>query len=143
MRRIQFPHFSRLNPAPLLWCLLLVGIAVNVTLSPKPSASYWDKLTTTLWSRGYRQEARNVLGATTDVVETLARREQEAEALQKRYAFWQTVAASHPDYRDAFVQLTAISYQLGKLDEARSWLARAATLDPTFAAIRSFRALLE
>ncbi len=137
--RFQFPQFFRGKPARLffsleigiLWLALGALIAINVWSIQKSRPAYWDKLVMVLWKQGHRQEARNVLGAMTDLVESLARREEEAAELQKKYAFWQSVAASRPDYRDAFISLAKLAYQLGKPDDARTWLARAQTLDPT------------
>lgn len=140
----QFPHFSHRIRArvifslemAILWSSLAALIAVNVLALQKSRPAHWDKLVMILWNQGYKQEARNVLGATTDLVESLTRQEEEAAELQKKYAFWQIVASARPDYRDAFVQLTTLAYQLGKPDEARSWLARASSLDPNNQTIR-------
>lgn len=144
--RFQFPHFHRGKPAwifssleiTLLWTSLAALIAINIFSLQKGRPAYWDKFVILLWSRGYKQEARNVLGATTDLLQTLTRWEEEAATFEKKYAFWQTVAGARPDYRDAFVILAALAYQLGKLDEARSWLERAFTLDPNSSTVEAF-----
>lgn len=140
--KFQFPHFFRLNSALLLWPALVALIAVNILSLEISRPAYWDKLVMLLWNRGYKQEARNVLGATTDLVDSLARREEVAAELQKKYAFWQTVANSYPDYRDAFIQLATLAYQLGKFYEARSWLARATFLDPNNQTIRGLTRII-
>lgn len=150
-RGLQFPHFSHRIHARLLFGLemtLLWGgfaalIAVNVFFIQKSRPAHWDKLVMLLWNRGYKQEARSVLGATTDLLQTLARQEDEAAGLEKKYAFWQTVASSRPDYRDAFITLAALAYQLGKTEEARSWLTRAFTLDPNSPVIQKFSTLIK
>lgn len=139
--KLQFPHFFRLNPALLLWPALFALIAVNI-LSLEMRPGYWDKLVMVLWNSGYKQEARNVLGATTDFVESLARREEETAEFQKKYAFWQTVAAARPDYGGAFIQLAALAYQLGKFDEAHSWISRAAALDPSDEVIQKLQGVV-
>lgn len=76
-------------------------------------------------------QSSNILGATTNPQAILDQWEHEAQELKEKYAFWQRVADTHPDYRDAFVTLTILAYQLEKLDDARAWLTRARALDPT------------
>lgn len=140
--KFQFPHFFRLNPALFLWPALIALIAINILSLQKSRPAYWDKFVILLWNRGYKQEARSVLGATTDLVQTLERREVEAADFEKQYAFWQSVASAHPDYRDAFISLASLAYQLGNRDEARAWLSRAQALDPTFPIIEKLGRLL-
>lgn len=149
--KLQFPHFSHQISARLLfslemfllWAALAALIAVNVITLQKNQPAYWDKLVMVLWNSGYKQEVRNVLGATTDFVESLTRREEEKVELQKQYAFWKSVANAHPDYRDAFITLTSLSYKLGKLEEARTFLDRAAALDPNSPVIQKFSTILK
>lgn len=151
-----------------LWALLIGLVTVNLVSVQKGRPAYWNKLmmlfeapfsvprsidlASLLWKQGRKQEARqlmasarssNVLGATTDPMEMLTQWELEAEQLKERYAFWQTVAAARPDYRDAFVILAATAYQLEKPDEARVWLTRAFTLDPNSPTIQALAGLLE
>lgn len=149
--KLQFPHFSQLKNARLffgleimlLWGGLAALIAVNILMLQKARPAHWDKFVILLWSRGYKQEAHSVLGATTDLLQTLARQEEEAASLEKKYAFWQTVASARPDYRDAFISLASLAYQLGNLEEARAWLSRAAALDPTSPTIEKLSAFLK
>lgn len=150
----QFPHFSHRIFArlvfsleiTLLWAGLAALIAVNIHALQKSRPAHWDRLmmlfesplsvprsidlASLLWNQGHKEEARNVLGASTDPLQTLARWEEEAAALEKKYAFWQSVASTHPDYRDAFITLASLAYQLGSQDDARGWLAKAQALDP-------------
>lgn len=100
-------------------------------------------LATLLWQLGNKQEARDVLGATTTSLKTLAKWEQEEEKIEEQYIFWQSVAAFKPDYRDAYIQLAYLAYQREKFDEARSWLAKAVTLDPNSLTVQKLRELLQ
>lgn len=144
--KFQFPHFPQLKNARLffglemaiLWSSLAALIAINILSLQKSRPAHWDKFVILLWSRGYKQEARSVLGATTDQLQTLERQEEEAASLEKKYAFWQTVVAARPDYRDAYITLATVAYQLGNLDKARAWLTRAQALDPTSPTIQEF-----
>lgn len=122
-------------------------------------------LASLLWKQGQKEDARrlmtsaqtlahlsqpdqsdqssNILGATTNPQAILAQWEYEAEQLKEKYAFWQTVASARPDYRDAFVTLSSLAYQLGRLNEARAWLSRAFTLDPNSPTIQNLSHLLK
>jgi len=165
--KFQFPHFSQLKNArllfglelTLLWGGLAALIAVNIFFTQKGRPAYWNKLmmlfetplsaprrvdlASLLWQLGNKQEARNVLGATTTSLETLAKWEQEEKKIEEQYAFWKSVAIAHPDYRDAFITLTSLSYQLGNLVEARSWLDRVQAINPNSPVIQKFSTILK
>ncbi len=87
------------------------------------------------------EETKKVLGATASPVDLLREWEEEPKRLEKEFQFWQTVVAQKPDYRDGFIQLAAISYQLGKVDGAKQYLATAQTLDPNSPAVQQLLAL--
>lgn len=118
------------------------------------SVSRHIDLASTLWGHGQRTEARqlmiaaqslsspgrttvtggggtiNVLGLTTGPAGTLSQWEHEVDLMNRQYAFWQSVVITKPDYRDAFMTLASLAYQLGKRDESKTWLAKAQALDP-------------
>ena len=165
--KFQFPHFSQLKNArllfglelTLLWGGLAALIAVNIFFTQKGRPAYWNKLmmlfeaplsmprhidlASLLWQLGNKQEARNVLGATTTSAGILAQWEKEEKKIEEQYAFWKSVAVKHPDYRDAFVTLTSLSYQLGNLVEARSWLDRVQAINPNSPVIQKFSTILK
>lgn len=165
--KLQFPHFSHQISARLLFSLemmLLWGglaalVAVNVFFIQKGRPAYWNKLimlfeaplsaprrvdlATLLFQLGNKQEARNVLGITTTSAGTLAQWEQEEKKIEEQYAFWQSVAIAHPDYRDAFITLTSLSYKMGNLKEARSFLDRVGAIDPNSPVIQKFSTILK
>lgn len=108
-------------------------------------------LASLLWKQGNKHEARqliasaetgSVLGATTDPKSLLAQWEEEATLQNKQYVFWQSVAARNPDYRDAYIALTVLSFSLGKTDEAHAWLAKAQTIDPNSLTVQKLREYL-
>ena len=165
--KFQFPHFSHRIPARLvfslelilLWFGLTALIVINILSLQKSRPAHWNKLmmlfeaplsaprrvdlASLLWQLGNKQEARNVLGATTASAGMLAQWEKEEKKIEEQYAFWKSVAAAHPDYRDAFVTLTSLSYQLGNLVEARSWLDRVQAIDPNSPLIQKFSTILK
>jgi len=165
--KFQFPHFSQQISArlffslemTLLWGGLAALIIVNIFSVQKGRPAYWNKLmmlfdsplsaprrvdlASLLWQLGNKQEARDVLGATTTSLATLAKWEQEEKKIEEQYTFWQSVTSARPDYRDAFITLTSLAYQLGKLEEANSWLSRAQALDPNSPVVLKLLTLLE
>lgn len=165
--KLQFPHFSHRIHArivfslemTLLWGGLAALIAVNVFFVQKGRPAYWNKimmlfdsplsaprrvdLASLLWQLGNKQEARDVLGITTTSAGTLAQWEQEEKKIEEQYVFWQSVASTRPDYRDAFITLASLSYKMGKLEEARSWLDRAGAIDPNSPVIQKFSTILK
>lgn len=142
-----------------LWAFLIGLVTVNFISVQKGRPAYWNKLmmlfesplsaprrvdlATLLFQLGNKQEARNVLGVTTTSAVTFAQWEKEGKKIEEQYVFWQSVANAHPDYRDAFIALTSLSYKLGKLEEARSWLDRAVAIDPNSPVIQKFSTLLK
>lgn len=127
--------------------------------APRSVPRYID-LASVLWQQGQKGEARqlmasaqaltrknrtdtsgsipNVLGETTDPQTVLAQWEREAVKFKENYAFWQTVVTAKPDYRDAYITLATLAYQLEKLDEAGAWLIRAQALDPNSPTVQEF-----
>lgn len=139
---------------------MLIGlVTINLISVQKGRPVYWNKLmmlfetpfsverhvdlASFLWQRGNKQNARDVLGATTTSAGTLAKWEQEEKKIDEQYTFWKSVASAHPDYRDAYVTLTILSYQLGKLEEARGWIAKAQTIDPNSLPVLKLRDYLQ
>lgn len=165
--KLQFPHFSHQIHArivfslemTLLWGGLAALIAVNVFFIQKGRPVYWNKimmlfdsplsaprrvdLASLLFQLGNKQEARDVLGITTTSAGTLAQWEKEEKKIEEQYTFWKSVASTRPDYRDAFIALTSLSYQLGKLEEAHSWLDRVRAIDPNSPVIQKFSTILK
>lgn len=128
------------------------------------SPNRYIDLASLLWKQGDKQEARllmtsaqtltpanqpttakgaNVLGLTTSPQAILSQWEHEVDQMKGKYSFWQSVAAAHPDYRDAFISLASLAYQLGNLDEAKIWITKAQTLDPNSPTIQEFLKYLQ
>ncbi len=153
--KLNFPHISRIFSAKafsrvgtlVLWILLLALISFNIFLwSTNPlaysnnlidvfthpfSAPVHENLAQTL-QRGGKQtlasrefalvaELSPVLGAET----TAKAQRREAETV-----YWQKILISHPDYRDAYVQLAALAYGEGNLTQSHAYLLKAQFLDP-------------
>lgn len=165
--KFQFPYFSHRIPSRLfsslemlfLWAFLIGLVTVNFISVQKGRPAHWDKLmmlfetplsverhvdlASFLWQLGNKQDARDVLGATTTSLETVTKWEQEEKKIDEQYTFWKSVTSTHPDYRDAFITLTSLAYQLGNIEEAHAWLAKAVTLDPNSLSVQKLREHLQ
>lgn len=72
----------------------------------------------------------SVLGISTSPLDVLELWQDEPKRLSNDYLFWQKVTAQYPDYRDGYLKLANIAYQLGKNAAARGYIAKALELDP-------------
>ena len=70
----------------------------------------------------------SVLGETTDHV--LDRWGAEQQLLLKAYDYWLGVVHEKPDYRDAYIALGTIAYDLDKTEDARLFFQQAREIDP-------------
>ena len=74
---------------------------------------------------------------------------QQEDLTQKRMlvlnqiAFWQSEIKIHPNYRDAYMSLALLNFQLRDLDETRKNLDKALNLDPNLEKGRELEKLLE
>ena len=128
-------------------------VFLNIFARPFSSLTH-ERMAITLWDGGSRKQAieelrlatdlthdpqiessSQVLGASTTPADLLHTWEQVPMREAAEFAYWQTVAASHPDYRDAFVQMATISYAQGNLIGAKTYLTEASMLEPNSTAI--------
>lgn len=139
-----FNSFLRLTKPPFYWSDMLTILKTPFV------ASYHINLAQTYWEKRLFEPAkielriasdlapqaaangdlRRVLGAATGPLDLLSLWANEPERLQKEAVFWQNVILEKPDYRDAYIILGTLEYQLGNLIVAKSYLTRALTLDP-------------
>lgn len=118
-------------------------------------------LATKLWSYGSRQTAKNelllaaslaaedgsqennqVLGATTDPVDILKTWENEPARIASHIQFWKSVSLNHPDYPDAFMQLSALYYEQGNLIQAKTNIEKALEINPNGYDVTTLRSFL-
>lgn len=95
-----------------------------------------EDLAQTLWNSGARKRAGLELAIVAELspvlgASTTAKAQREAAHMK----YWQDTAANYPDYRDAYVQLAALSYREGSLTQAHAYLLKAQILDPNNAAV--------
>ena len=88
---------------------------------------------------------KQVLGAQTPPIDLLSSWQNEPMRDQKQETYWQTILKNHPDYRDAYIQLAALTYREGNLIQTHANLVKAQILDPnnsTIARLVSFTSKL-
>lgn len=148
--------YARINLTPSYWAALLTSLRFPV--SPKAHQA----LAEAYWQQGYVTQAKQellyaqdvinstrgttdqtVLGVSTAPSDLLTQWEQEPERLRRQYQFWQNVVKEKPDYRDAYIMLASIAYQVGTLNDAQASLARAQALDPNSPSIQALTTLLK
>ncbi|MBI4064815.1 hypothetical protein HY409_00390 [Candidatus Gottesmanbacteria bacterium] len=114
---------------------------IDVLLRAPYSAKAHEKLAQIFWEQGFIDEGKKELllaqsvasQSDSSVLGITSRRklwEEESQRLQREFAFWKKVAKEKPTYRDAFIQLTLLSYQLGYDKDAKEYLSRVQSLDP-------------
>ncbi|MBI4062305.1 tetratricopeptide repeat protein [Candidatus Gottesmanbacteria bacterium] len=157
---MKFPHISRFFSASLLLGLGVL-LSLNILLLGKRSRdpyqlavlkAPWSPTTHEQLARQYWQGGKipqavselklaSVLGTTT-YADQITRWESERVQKEAALAYWRAVAEKHSNYRDAFVILASLAYELGRFDEARKYLTRAESLDPYAKSIDNLKTIL-
>lgn len=115
--------------------------------------SYWQsgnwprietelRIAQTLFQPSQDEKERPVLGISASPLDLLHQWEKEPMRLAKELGFWQAVVKDKPDYRDGFIQLSALSFQLNKPEDAKHYLDEAIALDPNSPVAASLTQLL-
>jgi tetratricopeptide (TPR) repeat protein len=132
---ISFNFFSRMKPYSYSNELLDV-------LHHPLSWNTHVALARALWQNGTKNQgiqelllahelfSGSVLGAATDPSNMLLAWQNEPVRRHQQEEYWKQVLTSHPDYRDAYIQLAALSYQEGNLTQTHAYLTQAQSLDP-------------
>jgi tetratricopeptide (TPR) repeat protein len=138
-----------------LWILLLALISLNVFLWLNKPLAYSDKiidvfthpfawsahvaLADTFWQNGFHTQAMEEQQVAVDLspkeemltnTQVLGAWQNEPNRQKQSEDYWQQVLTSHPDYRDAYIQLAALLYRKGNLTQAHAYLLKAQNLDP-------------
>lgn len=109
--------FSTLAIKIVLWTALSLFIATNIISRQHLALSN-----------------QAVLGETTEIKST--------NTLIQQYDYWKAVIHKHPDYRDAYYNLSLIACQLKKFEEARAYLDTVLSLDPNYQGGNNLRSLI-
>jgi len=75
---------------------------------------------------------------------TFQLQEGKRQSLISEKQKWEKILASHPDYRDSYVKLALLEYQMGEREKAQIYLEKALEIDPNHEQARSlYRQFLE
>lgn len=153
-RRLDFPQFHRFIPAQLvtqsfiltqkslLWLLLLTIIAANIYLHQPELAAYIARGTLQASSQTqYQSQKEAVLGEESDVHSTQPA-QKRADAVMQKYTYWKNISLQHPDYRDAYVALATLSYELGYYSEVKRYINMTLSLDPNYPGLQTLLSIL-
>lgn len=93
---------------------------------------------------GRNKEATNysVLGTSLSPLEILAKLRSEPQGIRDEIAFWEKIIAEKPDYRDAYLQLSILNYQIYENEKAKIYLKKVLDLDPNFESARKLEEVL-
>lgn len=164
-RIFSAPLFS-LTAKAALWLIFLGFIAINL-YSRLTETPFWQKnlsvltnpqsllphivLAQSAWTSGDWRAAKNellvaqslnILGASTSPLDLLQQWEKEPTRLGDEVSFWQQVVVNKPDYRDGFIMLAAVHYQLNNNAKATQYLETAKLLDPNNPYVKKLSDLL-
>ena len=120
---------------------------MNVLRNPFVSQTH-TMLAQALWEKRMIPRARqelvladalqpSVLGAST-TRDLLNQWDREPERLRRQYQFWQNIVTERPDYRDAYMMLASLAYELSRTSDARMYIRKALRLDPNFRTAQDF-----
>lgn len=78
-----------------------------------------------------------------DRVEERKRIQAERAAVEKQVTYWQDIVGKYHNYRDGYIQLAALEYQLGNNEKAKEYIKKALDIDPNFEPAQQFQQLLQ
>lgn len=85
----------------------------------------------------------NVLGASSEPLSLMDQWQQQKHRQSDLYDFWSATVKQRPDYRDAYIQLASLAYQLERYEDAKKHLDTALRLDPNTPTARELEKLLQ
>lgn len=93
---------------------------------------------------GRNKEATNysVLGTSLSPLEISAKLRSEPQRIRDEIAFWEKIIAEKPDYRDAYLQLSILNYQIYENEKAKIYLKKVLYLDPNFESAKKLEKIL-
>lgn len=77
-----------------------------------------------------------------NIEESLMKAKERPEKIHQEISFWKKIVKERPDYRDAYLQLAVLNYQISQTKEAKKYLQNALELDPNFEPAKKLEKLL-
>lgn len=111
--------------------------------NPQPHLSLGEYYLT----QGYLQQTRHELTLATQLGSPTAGNlyidiHRKKEQLQQQASFWESQLKDKPDFRDGYIKLAAIYYQLRDLEKAKQNLEKARQIDPNYEPTQKLEELL-
>lgn len=147
-----FPHIPRLIPEDgtkrllrilaesSMWALLLFVIGANISLIQPSFLPRMRNAFPHISPQRPDGKPANILGAHQTQQSATS---DSPEALSAEYSYWQAIVRTRPDYRDGYVRLASLAYQLGKLNDAKTFVSQIRRLDPNYPTLAQFEELLK
>lgn len=85
----------------------------------------------------------SVLGVTLSPLKILEKIKNEPQKIKDEIVFWEKIVADKPNYRDGYLRLALLNYQIYENQKARVYLERAKTLDPNFETTKELEKILK
>lgn len=111
----------------ILWTGIVVLGITNITLGTTQSLS---------------PRTLGVLGISTDQAQDESTARNKRAALENQFIYWQTIVSEHTQYRDGYLMLAALAYQLDKPNQMRFYIDRAKQIDPNNPTPKLFEGLV-
>lgn len=77
-----------------------------------------------------------------DLEKEIANQEKEPQRIKAKIQEWESILEEKPGYRDAYLQIAILNWQIYEETEAREAVNKALELDPNFEAGKEFKKLL-
>lgn len=137
MRKYFHFYHSRLTAEllfflPLFFLLILVaGIFTPKTDFEKNKDSQnHEALAKSLISSNQFEEAKHELPSDSPDLQIIKNLEGQPEEIKKQIIFWQQVSQDYPNYRDAYIKLAILNWNIYRLFDAQKFLSKALEIDP-------------
>ena len=100
-------------------------------------------LADSLNTKHLKLNTNKVLGETLSPLKILEEIKAEPQKIKNEISFWEKVVASKPDYRDAYLQLSILHYQIYETQKAKAYLEKAREIDPNFESTKNLEEIFK
>ncbi len=80
----------------------------------------------------YNSQLSSVLGTSLSPLKIWQKIQNEPQRIKEEIVFWEKTVADKPNYRDAYLQLAILNYQIYENQKAKEYLNKALEIDPNF-----------
>lgn len=80
----------------------------------------------------YNSQLSSVLGSSLSPLKIWQKIQNEPQRIKEEIVFWEKMVKERPNYRDAYLQLVILNYQIYENQKAKEYLNKALEIDPNF-----------